>query len=117
MTGREVGKPRWLGTTIVAVPHLSSPGLPGRSSTPWLLGRDDAADDLRITTAVVMGPCFRRDDALKACSHFKQPETLEVVIASHSEAIRRTAERKNGLLRRFAPRNDGWKHTFAFSRH
>jgi hypothetical protein len=33
-----------------------------------------------------------------------------------SEAIHR-AERKNGLLRRFAPRNDGkYRHTFAISR-
>src|SRR5258708_39915099 len=31
-----------------------------------------------------------------------------------SEAIHRAAQRKNGLLRRFAPRNDG-KHTFATS--
>jgi hypothetical protein len=41
---------------------------------------------------------------------------LEIVIASASEAIHSAAEReKDGLLRRFAPRNDD-RHDFAISR-
>jgi hypothetical protein len=40
------------------------------------------------------------------------------VIASASEAIHRAATRKNGLLRRYAPRNDvdRSEHDFALSR-
>jgi hypothetical protein len=39
-----------------------------------------------------------------------QQQRDKLVIASVSEAIHRTAERKDGLLRRFAPRNDGKIH-------
>ena len=39
----------------------------------------------------------------------------EIRHCERSEAIHRAAQRKNGLLRRFAPRNDD-RHTFAFSR-
>jgi hypothetical protein len=48
-----------------------------------------------------------------------QTANSETVIASVSEAIHRAAQRKNGLLRRFAPRNDGTpisKYDSAFPR-
>ena len=45
---------------------------------------------------------------MRAFSNFKQPNAklFKIVIARASEAIHRAAPRKNGLLRRFAPRND-----------
>jgi hypothetical protein len=58
---------------------------------------------------VVIGPGSRslrslvRDDEIDSIF---QTANFEAVIASVSEAIHRAAQRKNGLLRRFAPRND-----------
>jgi hypothetical protein len=45
------------------------------------------------------------DKRAEACRGKSVP--AENVIASDSEAIHFAAQRKNGLLRRFAPRNDG----------
>jgi hypothetical protein len=57
---------------------------------------------------------FAFTDENSRYSIFKQPVRLATVIASVSEAIYRAAK-KNGLLRRFAPRNDDWRHIFAIS--
>jgi hypothetical protein len=57
-----------------------------------------------------MGPCFRRDDGWD--SIFKEPNA---VIASEAKQSTFLAKMKEaGLLRRYAPRNDG-RHNSAFS--
>jgi hypothetical protein len=56
-------------------------------------GRDDAI-------------IFRRDTCTSLYSNFKQP-SLNTVIASEAKQSIGQQERKSGLLRRFAPRNDG----------
>ncbi len=85
---------------------LSSSGLTGRSSTPRsfnsiisvILGRTvEPGDDERGCGAFVLND-------LKPNSNFKQ--LLKTVIASEAKQSSLLAKKKNGLLRRCAPRND-----------
>jgi hypothetical protein len=56
----------------------------------------------------VMGPCVRRDDPLRDCAssrfNFQTAKALNVIASEAKQSIEQ--QRKNRLLRRFAPRND-----------
>src|SRR5260370_9618152 len=66
----------------------------GVSSTPRLL------DSITAVSGILDRPVKPGDDGCRCGAR------LDTVIASASEAIHGVASRKNGLLRRFAPRND-----------
>jgi hypothetical protein len=82
-------------------------GSGGVSSTPQLL------DSIINGSGILDHPLSRMMTA-RDVAQIQTTTTLTVIASEAKQSI--VQQRKGGLLRRFAPRNDG-RHSFAISRH